>query len=180
MTNLHEQQIKQHNYTTVYRENSIQSHVRGNLSSGQPVKMFAVQPGTYQNFKSNKNLIVNPLLAVQQVSVPEQDLVPSINRSPDFLVKSINSVEDEFGQIQLEKEDISVTEPIYAEIKPKLLELSEGESDLDESQLKENKFLEEEHSQNSTCKKKEIEYWQITEKEVVKFRPCTETFIKRV
>ena len=28
-------------------------------------------------------------------------------------------------------------------------------------------------------KKKEIEYWQITAKEVVKFRPCTETFIQR-
>ena len=146
--------------------------MRGNLSSGQPVKMFAVQPGTYQNFQSNTNLIVNPLLSVQQVSVPEQDLVPSINRSPGPLVKSIYSVEDELGQIQLEKEDISVTEPIYDEIKPKLLEVSEGESKVD-------KFSEEEHSQVSTGKKKEIEYWQITAKEIVKFRPCTETFINK-
>jgi len=33
---------------------------------------------------------------------------------------------------------------------------------------------------NPTTTKKEIEYWQITAKEVVKFRPCTETFINRI
>jgi hypothetical protein len=42
-----------------------------------------------------------------------------------------------------------------------------------------HKFLAKEHSESNTLEKKEIEYWQITTKEAVKFRPCTETFIKR-
>ena len=178
MINLHEKQIKSHNYPAVHPQNPIQGNMRGNLNFGQPVKMLTVRPETYHNFKRNQNVIVNPLLAVQlgqQVSVPEQHLVPSINES----LGQIYSVKDELSQLTSNK-DTNFSEPIYAEIKPKLLEISEGESDLEESQLKGNKFLEEEYSQNSKGKKKEIEYWQITAKEVVKFRPCTETFIKRV
>ena len=62
-------------------------------------------------------------------------------------------------------------EPIYTEIKPKLL------ANVEE---KEEKVPEEEDTAVSNSgRKKEVEYWQITAKEVVKFRPCTETFIQR-
>ena len=179
MSNLHEQQIRQHNNPAVYKEKPVQSNMQSNLDFGQPIKMFAVQPGTYQNPRRNKNLIVNPLLSLQQVSVPEQDLVPSINQSHGRMVNSIYGVEDELGQIQSDKEDSSVSEPIYAEIKPRPLEVIEGKTDLDANKTTLNNVVKEEICANSSAKKKEIEYWQITAKEVAKFKPCMETFIKR-
>ena len=86
--------------------------------------------------------------------------------------------EDELGQIESGGSQEATEEPIYAEIKP-----SQGE-------IKLEKILKaEQESENPSGggggggglggKKKEIEYWQITAKEVVKFRPCTETFIQR-
>ena len=39
--------------------------------------------------------------------------------------------------------------------------------------------VEQQENEAVPGRKKEIEYWQITAKEVVKFRPCTETFIQR-
>lgn len=57
-------------------------------------------------------------------------------------------------------------EPIYQEIKPK----PEEKTEVEEAAVQQ---------QQQPGRKKEIEYWQITAKEVVKFRPCTETFIKR-
>ena len=88
------------------------------------------------------------------------------------MVNSIYSVEDELDQMQSDKEDGFVFEPIYDEIEPKLLKLSESEA-------KVIKLQEDKISENGKRKKKEIEYWQITAKEVAQFRPCTETFIKR-
>ena len=72
-------------------------------------------------------------------------------------------------------------EPIYAEIKP----ANQGEIKPSQGEIKLEKILKaEQESENPSGgglggKKKEIEYWQITAKEVVKFRPCTETFIQR-
>jgi len=62
-----------------------------------------------------------------------------------------------------------------------------GENKPNQGEIKLEKILKaEQESENSSGlggggggKKKEIEYWQITAKEVVKFRPCTETFIQR-
>ena len=66
---------------------------------------------------------------------------------------------------------------MYAEIKTK--ESREGALVKSDSgvESKQNKSAQNEHQETSG--KKEIEYWQITAKEVVKFRPCTETFIVR-
>ena len=67
----------------------------------------------------------------------------------------------------MQSDDVSsVSEPIYTEINQKLFGVSAFHG------IK--KFLTKEHSECNT-----LEQWQITTKEAVKFRPCTETFIKR-
>jgi len=118
------------------------------------------------------------------------DLVPSINQSAGLVAGQIYSSQDELGQIESGHEDCSSSspsiEPIYAEIQPRIN--SDGKkgveviSSLEENTSKVNKILEREEGDlcvNNSGKKKEIEYWQITAKEVVRFRPCTETFIQR-
>ena len=74
--------------------------------------------------------------------------------------------EDGLGQIEPVGSQQAVEEPIYAEIKP-----CKVEKTLIKVEQQENEAVQ--------GRKKEIEYWQITAKEVVKFRPCTETFIQR-
>ena len=69
-------------------------------------------------------------------------------------------------------QDCIVEEPIYAEIKPKMEEPGKEEAT-------DSVTTEDEGKTSRKGKKKEVEYWQITAKEVVKFRPCTETFIHR-
>jgi len=69
-------------------------------------------------------------------------------------------------------QDSVVDEPIYAEIKPKMEEACKEE-------VTDSVTKEDEGKSSRKGKKKEVEYWQITAKEVVKFRPCTETFIHR-
>ena len=87
---------------------------------------------------------------------------------------------DELDQIESGGSQQATEEPIYAEInfKPSL-----GEIKPNQGEIKLEKILKagEQESENPAGggKKKEIEYWQITAKEVVKFRPCTETFIQR-
>ena len=71
----------------------------------------------------------------------------------------------------MQSNDVTVSLPIYSEIKPTVFEVSAFSGN--------QKFLAKEHSESNPLEKKEIEYWQITTKEAVKFRPCTETFIKR-
>jgi hypothetical protein len=68
--------------------------------------------------------------------------------------------------------------PFYV-IKPKLSDIIKGESYLDEYQSKEGQFHKEDIYQIRIGHKNEIEYWQVTAKEVLKFRPSTETFITR-
>ena len=74
----------------------------------------------------------------------------------------------------------TATDPIYAEIKIKDVkdEPNSRESIKSNSETVSKQNRKSEH-QETTSNKKEIEYWQITAKEVVKFRPCTETFIVR-
>lgn len=116
------------------------------------------------------------------------DLLPHINQSAGLVDGQIYHGQEELGRAESGCEDWDDTEPIYAEIQPRVeAEMGNGEeviSNLEENTSKVNKILEceeeeEEKSVNSCGKKKEIEYWQITAKEVVKFRPCTETFIQR-
>ena len=121
-------------------------------------------------------MTVNPLPPPQcnhlrpGVPKPKGNLEPSIeesqasDRAPD---NSFSNIDYEINQRNIYQE----TEPIYAEITSKKIEKSEVESKENQSGLE--KQIE------STKGKKEIEYWQITAKEVVKFRPCTETFIVR-
>ena len=127
-------------------------------------------------YRPNKNVTVNPLPPPQcnhlrpGVPKPNGNLEPSIKESqpsdgaPD---NSFSSIDYEINQRNIYQE----TEPIYAEITSKKIEKSEVESKENQPGLE--KQIE------STKGKKEIEYWQITAKEVVKFRPCTETFIVR-
>ena len=136
------------------------------------VKMFAVQPGQFQLRRSHKNVIVNPLpgtlLTGGPTVVGRTDLVAAINQSGGGQPPPVR--EDELGQIESSQE--AAEEPIYSEIKPNL-----------ESKTQEKILKPEQESENpgggGGGKKKEVEYWQITAKEVVKFRPCTETFIQR-
>ena len=117
-------------------------------------------------YRPNKNVTVNPL---PPTGVPDlRNLEPSIKESqaPDRSpFNSISNIDHEINQRNIDQE----TEPIYAEITSKKIDNSEVES--------KQSVLEKQPK--NTKGKKEIEYWQITAKEVVKFRPCTETFIVR-
>ena len=145
------------------------------------VKMFAVQPGQFQLRRSHKNVIVNPLpgtLLHQPLTTggrvgatvelgSRTDLVEPINQSAGGGGRELDELDEiESGGSQEETE-----EPIYAEIKP-----SQGLIKLEKILKPEQ---ESENPGGGGGKKKEVEYWQITAKEVVKFRPCTETFIQR-
>jgi len=157
-------------------------------SSGRhTVKMFAVEPGQFQLRRSHKNVIVNPLpgtLLHQPLTTGGRDGATVELGSRTDLVEPINQSAggggrelDELDEIESGGSQEETEEPIYAEIKP-----SQGS-------IKLEKILKPEQESEKLSgggggggvggRKKEIEYWQITAKEVVKFRPCTETFIQR-
>ena len=96
------------------------------------------------------------MLSAQHMRLPE-DLLPSINKS------SIQSLQDDTGS----------SEPIYAEICQKHPSSSENNCSFVVNNWGEKQLNGKE------VNKKEVEYWQITAKEVAKFRPCDETFIMR-
>ena len=135
-------------------------------------------------YRPNKNVTVNPLPApnlCNQLRSGERkrNLEPSIkesqasDRSADY---SIFNTDNERNHRNLDEATVEA-EPIYAEIKVNETEKTDEKSNY-EVESKQNKSgLKEQHQ--DTKGKKEIEYWQITAKEVVKFRPCTETFIVR-
>ena len=135
-------------------------------------------------YRPNKNVTVNPLpppnLCNQfKTGVPKRNLVPTIKESQvsdRFADNSISNTDYEINH-RTPDEAVGDTEPIYAEIKAKEIEKTYEKSNY-ELESKQNKSGQEEQHQD-TKGKKEIEYWQITAKEVVKFRPCTETFIVR-
>ena len=82
------------------------------------------------------------------------------------------TVEDEVSKIKSLKEVKSSFEAIYAEISPK--------PSIEKQAEKCAKIVQIYREEKSAGQKNEVEYWQITAKEVVKFRPCKETFVKRV
>ena len=106
--------------------------------------------------RSHKNVIVNPLPG--GLAGTGADLVAAINQS--------TQAESEGRDTEVPREEAE--EPVYAEIKPR------GEKVAEEEEVEVDELAE-----TNSGNKKEIEYWQITAKEVVKFRPCTETFIQR-
>lgn len=130
---------------------------------GQPLQMCLVDSGRI--YRPNKNVTVNPL-PPPKCNQLRSGVAPSIKESQVSDRSSDNSnsnIDYEINQRNIDQE----TEPIYAEITSK--KISEVES----------KQCDLENQLENTKGKKEIEYWQITAKEVVKFRPCTETFIVR-
>ena len=168
------------------------SHVPGHVRHG-----VAVQDSN-KIYRANKNVTVNPLPPPKLYhsnlfgfGSPRRNLVPSINTSgveERCLDNSISSSDydinhggslDQLGH-QEQPEDAG-SDPIYAEIKARDEKKEETRDCLksnSELESKQNKSGPGEH-QEAGLGKKEIEYWQITAKEVVKFRPCTETFIVR-
>ena len=143
---------------------------------GRPVKMFAVPAGHFQLRGGHKSVIVNPLSRQARASpaLSSRDLEPAINQSAlleQARIYRLHQVDEIESTQSLDKIPTLDEEPIYTEIKPKPL------ANVEE---KEEKVPEDEDTAVSNSgRKKEVEYWQITAKEVVKFRPCTETFIQR-
>ena len=82
------------------------------------------------------------------------------------------------GKIESDEEDRTVPEPIYSEIATKATEAEDKKHKI-ENQSAENQLGDREESSHKLPHKKEIDYWQISTKEVAQFRPCTETFINR-
>jgi len=161
-------------------------HVVGHVGH---VPRVAVQDKIY---RANKNVTVNPLPPPKIYNTtnqfglagsPRRNLVPSINPSiveQRCLDNSISSSDYEINHRG--GPDTLTDDPIYAEIKAKDEKKEETRDCLkSNSELvsKQNLSEQGEHQEVASMGKKEIEYWQITAKEVVKFRPCTETFIVR-
>merc|ERR1719232_1950161 len=138
------------------------------------VPRVAVQDKIY---RANKNVTVNPLpppkiynTTNQFAGSPRRNLVPSINPSiveQRCLDNSISSSDYEInhrGGL-----DTLTDDPIYAEIKAKDEKKEETRDCLkSNSELvsKQNLSEQEEHQEVASMGKKEIEYWQITAKEV--------------
>ena len=143
------------------------------------------------------SVIVNPL--PPSLNLPQQHIV---SRHQAF-VRQAEVEEEEEERVKCSEEtgedggSIDIDEPIYMEIKPPPPSTSMIEDDDEKSldRIKDKVEQLEEVTRNCLAeppvpattagghskagKKKEVEYWQITAKEVVKFRPCTETFINR-
>jgi len=128
-----------------------------------------------KNSKCSKNLRVNPLLSVQVPRAPGQDILAAIDGAADNT--KFRTV-DELGKIRSEEDTFSESEPIYDVIEPK----SEETRRKDCVNVSEKESIRDQraYSISQEGKKKEVEYWKITTKEVAQFRPCTETFISRV
>lgn len=137
--------------------------------------------------RPSKHVTVNPLPppTLPAINSAHRRLVPSIKQSAASSERSsdnsISSADYEINHTNPdEKTGNETAEPIYAEIRAKEIKDDQHRpvKSSSESESKQNKSeLNEQHQELSG--KKEIEYWQITAKEVVKFRPCTETFIVR-
>ena len=77
------------------------------------------------------------------------------------------------------KEQGEEVEPIYAEIKVPVQTVQDEEKEVvveEEKAMKKNKLAAVD---GGGGKKKGVEYWQITTKEMTKFRPCTQVIIRR-
>merc|ERR1712242_340033 len=136
-------------------------------------------------YRPSKHVRVNPLPpTLPATNAEHRHLVPSIKQSAPASERSsdnsIPSADYEINHTSLDEETGNETaEPIYAEIRAKEMKEDQHQpiKSTSEPESKQNKSGQNEHQETSG--KKEIEYWQITAKEFVKFRPCTETFIVR-
>ena len=125
----------------------------------------------------------NQLRSSASARSSRNNLEPSIKPSQDEeRDNSISSADYDINQKNPDQTPSSTetaTDPIYAEIKIKDVEPNSSESIKSNSETVSKQQNRKSEHQETTSNKKEIEYWQITAKEVVKFRPCTETFIVR-
>ena len=135
--------------------------------------------------RPGKHVTVNPLPppTLPTINSAHRRLVPSIKQSAAAPARSSdNSISIADYEINHtnpdEKTGNETAEPIYAEIRAKEIKDDQPVKSSSEAESKQNKSEQNEQHQELSGKK-EIEYWQITAKEVVKFRPCTETFIVR-
>ena len=162
-------------------------HPHHQLGQGAPRGQGVLLYSSETAARPSKHLTVNPLMSPPTMpaisSAAHRRLVPSIKqtaseRSSD---NSIPSADYEINHTDPdEKTGNETAEPIYAEIRAKEIKDDQHQplKSSPESESKQNKSEQNEQHQELSGKK-EIEYWQITAKEVVKFRPCTETFIVR-
>eukprot|EP00090_Calanus_glacialis_P015214 TRINITY_DN24066_c0_g1_i3.p1 TRINITY_DN24066_c0_g1~~TRINITY_DN24066_c0_g1_i3.p1 ORF type:complete len:237 (-),score=31.85 TRINITY_DN24066_c0_g1_i3:14-724(-) len=146
------------------------NYMESNISAGQPVKMASVHSETHQKLRGNKNVTVNPWSAVKVNQI-------AIDKSSQPVINKTFTTEDYTALAHLDTEDNCDNEPIYQEIKHSHVGGNSEGCDLEENKV--NFFCKDEESGNIKSKKNEIIYWQITAKEVARFKPCTETFIER-
>lgn len=146
------------------------------------------------------NVIVNPLppfpashfqhqVADLHLSYPYNDLVSGI---PSTKQLHPHNQADKPADSSQEQNTNTTEDPIYQEIgmavvKEKINNNNDNTT-ANANSVKQSALPDEEQNNPESDSglnagksglKKEIEYWQITAKEVVKFRPCTETFIHR-
>lgn len=183
MSGVHEQQIN-------YNYPSAQAKAQSGLQTFNPNLVQGSNPGQHQIpnhcaipipagyaslHRYTGGVIVNPIPPSSIGGVFVNPLPPSstleTGTKPSLRQPSIYNPKDG-DQIDAKP---NPEEPIYQEIKPRSEKKEVKEEGTKEVEVR-NK-LEEVPAQ--TGRKKEVEYWQITAKEVVKFRPCTETFINR-
>jgi hypothetical protein len=143
-------------------------------SNMQMIISEGYQPGLPPTLRSNKNIIVNPWSAVQKDKMGNS-LLPSINISSSPVINSTVDTESDGSKTQHKEVNKPNTEPIYNEIKAEHLKVSNSEDSLSNTKI----FNQENNYKESKGNKSEIIYWQITAKEVAKFKPCTEKFIDR-
>jgi len=187
----HHQLMSSAQHPVVHGSGQIVGHV-GHVHGGHVRHGVAVQD-SHPIYRANKNVTVNPLpppklYQTNQFGSPRRNLVPTVNPSQEerCLDNSISSSDYDINHVtsldQLGHQDKpDEADPIYAEIKARDERKEDSRDCLksnSELESKQNKSGPVEH-QEVGLGKKEIEYWQITAKEVVKFRPCTETFIVR-
>ena len=153
---------------------------------------------------NNNNVIVNPLpplpfsqevVDFHQIQTPNKDISSDLNSNskiqnlPNHLNPNESQVvmykSDDF-KADSEEELNTSSDPIYQEIgmavKHKINNNDKSTNEKEEHELEDSSVGSNNltgQNPGKTGQKKEIEYWQITAKEVVKFRPCTETFINR-
>jgi len=147
----------------------------GSVTRGS-MRSRIVVPSPPSLLGGGNNVIVNPLppLPLQETTMPGDNTTTIIiNHNKDETDGNNRNV-----VINQVNDDTNV-DPIYQEIGAATKQKVVHEND--ENPPKEESS-EEDANTNTVAKngqKKEVEYWQITAKEVVKFRPCTETFIRR-
>ena len=152
----------------------------GSVTRGS-MRSRIVVPSPPSMLAGGNNVIVNPLppLPLQETMLPgggDNNTTIIIKHNKDETDGNKRNVV--INQVNDDTNTSIDVDPIYQEIGAATKQKIVPEND--ENPPKEESS--EDANANTVAKngqKKEIEYWQITAKEVVKFRPCTETFIRR-